>query len=74
MVTARYNALRVCAALNCGHQPQGKMGSGKEQNNAAEEIIGRFIWEGMACDDENDVVFTAAEKLYEKTGDKKKLK
>lgn len=42
--------------------------------DAAEELIGRFIFDKSKCTDENDIMFTAASKLYEATGNKKEKK
>lgn len=41
---------------------------GVEDDAGAEQLVERFIPEGTACTEENDVLFGAAEKLYEKTG------
>lgn len=42
--------------------------------DAAEELVGRFIFDKTKCSDENDIMFTAASKLYEATGNKKEKK
>lgn len=42
--------------------------------DAAEELIGRFIFDKSKCSDENDIMFTAASKLYEATGNRKEKK
>ena len=39
----------------------------------AQEIVGTYIKEDTECTDENDIIFTAAERLYEATGDEKAL-
>ena len=41
---------------------------------AAEEIVERFIKEDISCNEENDILFTAAEKVYQMNGNKKKQK
>jgi len=41
---------------------------------AAEELVNRFIYDETECSDENEVLFTAASKLYEVTGNKKAQK
>lgn len=41
---------------------------GVDDFKGAEEVVERFIPEGTACSEENDVLFGAAEKLYERTG------
>lgn len=41
---------------------------------AAEEIVEKRIGENTVCDEENDVIFIAAEQLYKRTENKKKLK
>lgn len=38
---------------------------------AAEELVSRFIFDRSECTEENDIMFTAASKLYEATGNKK---
>ena len=40
---------------------------GVDDFKGAEEVVERFIPEGTACSEENDVLFGAAEKLYERT-------
>lgn len=40
----------------------------------AEKIVAYWIGEDIECTDENDIMFSAAEKLYQLTGEKKKLK
>ena len=42
--------------------------------DAAEELIGRFIFDRSKCTDENDIMFTAASRLYEVTGNRKEKK
>ena len=41
---------------------------GVEDYVGAEQLVERFIPEGTVCSEENDMLFGAAEKLYEKTG------
>lgn len=45
-----------------------------EEFVAAEELIQRFISETSECTEENDIMFTAASKFYEATGNKKAKK
>lgn len=40
----------------------------------AEELVDRFIPDKSLCNDDNDIMFIAASKLYEKTGKKKEKK
>lgn len=40
----------------------------------AEQLIRQFIGDGDECTEENDVMFTAASKFYEITGNKKARK
>lgn len=40
----------------------------------AEKLVGRFIFDKSKCTDENDIMFTAASKLYEVTGKGKEKK
>lgn len=47
---------------------------GTKEFDVAEELIGRFIFNKSKCSDENDIMFTAAAKLYEATGNKKEKK
>ena len=37
----------------------------------AEEIVKQHISDDTVCDEDNDVIFTAAVSLYQKTGNKK---
>lgn len=39
-----------------------------EEFDAAEELVGRFIPDRSGCTEENDIMFTAASKLYETIG------
>lgn len=41
---------------------------------AAEELVGRFIFDKTECTDENDIMFMAASRLYEATGKRKEKK
>lgn len=41
---------------------------------SAEKLVDQFILDKSECDDENDVMFTAASKLYEAMGKKKEKK
>ncbi len=45
-----------------------KMGVKDYEN--ARQLVQKLIPEGTSCSDENDVLFGAAEKLFERTGDK----
>ncbi len=40
----------------------------------AKKLVEKFIPEGTGCDDSNDIMFIAAQKLYGLTGDKKAKK
>lgn len=45
-----------------------------EEFDAAEELVKRFIPDRSRCTEENDIMFTAASKLYETTGKSKEKK
>lgn len=45
-----------------------------EEFDAAEELVERFIPDRSNCTEENDIMFTAASKLYETTGKSKEKK
>ncbi len=45
-----------------------------KEYNAAEALVEQFILDKSECSDENDIMFTAASKLYEATGNKKEKK
>lgn len=45
-----------------------------EEFDAAEELVERFILDRSNCTEENDIMFTAASKLYETTGKSKEKK
>ena len=60
----RINAIEV--NISCPNVKQGGMAFGVTAKGA-EEVVERFIPEGTACSEENDVLFGAAEKLYERT-------
>ena len=45
-----------------------------EEFEEAEQLIRKFIGDGDECTEENDVMFTAASKFYEITGNKKARK
>ena len=47
---------------------------GTREFDAAEELIKRFISEDSECSEDNDIMFTAASRLYEVTGNKKEKK
>lgn len=47
---------------------------GTKEFAAAEELIDRFIPDKTECSEENDIMFTAASKLYEATGKQKEKK
>ena len=42
--------------------------------DAAEKLVDQFIFDKTDCLDENDIMFTAASKLYEAEGKKKEKK
>ena len=42
--------------------------------NDAEKLVNQFIFDKSECSDENDIMFTAASKLYEAAGKKKEKK
>lgn len=42
------------------------------EQNKARKLIEKFIPDGMICCDDNDIMFTAASRFYEKVGDTKK--
>lgn len=42
--------------------------------DAAEELIDRFIFDLSKCSEENDIMFTAAARFYEATGNQEKQK
>lgn len=45
-----------------------------KEYDAAQALVDRFILDKSECLDENDIMFTAASKLYEATGNKKEKK
>lgn len=47
---------------------------GTREFDAAEELIKRFISEDSECSEDNDIMFTAASRFYEVTGNKKEKK
>ncbi len=47
---------------------------GTKEYDAAEELVRRFIPDRSQCSDDNDIIFTAASRLYEVTGKKKEKK
>ena len=42
--------------------------------NDAEKLVNQFTFDKLECSDENDIMFTAASKLYEAAGKKKEKK
>lgn len=47
---------------------------GTKEYEAAEKLVNRFIFDRSECTEENDIMFTAASKLYEATGNRKEKK
>lgn len=45
---------------------------GVEKYDAAEELVKKFMKDPSICTDDNVIIFTAASKLYEDTGNRKK--
>ena len=42
------------------------------ERNKARDLIEKFIPDGMICCDDNDIIFTAASRFYEQTGETEK--
>ncbi len=46
----------------------------KKEFNEAEKLVERFLFDKSVCSDENDIMFTAASKLYGAMGKRKEKK